>query len=196
MLIGSVVLMGCQTITLSEGPDVSRLPMIPDAPLVGLVVSDTRQRDKIGNVGATSIIVSTKDTARMLENYLIMSLHDSGASAISMPPSVDLGSATAIREAAKRYNAQGFLKAEIESLSVGSLDLILNPPRYDTTLGVALFSAEGELLFHDRSSVWIKNQSFTAAGEAKAIERLVVKALRDVERTGQFRRAVIGLGSQ
>ena len=107
-----------------------------------------------------------------------------------MPSVVDPSSAASIREGAKRFNAQGILKAELESMSVRSFDLLMDPPHYDITLSISLYSAEGASLFQDRVQERIKSQSMTATGKGKAIDQLMARAVEQLEQRERFRAAL------
>ena len=187
-------LTGCQTIRLPSGPDVSKLGFMPNAPLASVQVSDTRDKDKIGTIGAAQIIVKKADTVGMIQNYVLDFLYRQGINVVAAPQ-LNFSQTENIRSAAQMTNAQGVVKFELNALRVNSIDLLLDPPTYEVDALFVLYSKDGTCLFQEYIHGRKQSQALTEAGKGKAVGEAVNNALWTLEASQGFKKAVSSLKS-
>jgi len=186
------VITGCQTIKMPTGPDVSRLTLLPSAPLVEVRVTDARAKDKIGTIGATQIIAKRSETSEMARNLLVRFLYDQGVNSMDAPQ-IDFDSIQKISEVLERFNAQGMMLFEITKIKVSSIDLILDNPQYEITASVIIYLRNGKMLFHEDIHAMEESRSLTASGEGRTISRILSRAIHTLGQNHEFRQALESL---
>jgi hypothetical protein len=177
---------GCQTITMPSGPDVSRLELLADAPLLAVNISDSRSKEKIGSIGAAQLMVKKSDAITMTHHYLFDFLHHQGVNSV-LVPEINFQQSENIRQTALRSRAEGILRFEINAFRVSSVDLLLDEPQYEVDASIIVYSAEGKLLFHDYVHGFEKSRALTASGSGKVIGQILSNALWTLELNPKFK---------
>lgn len=185
-------LIGCQTVRIPSGPDVSKLGLIPNAPLVGLNVLDVRNSNKIGTIGASTILAKPSETVGMTQNYAVDFLHQQGINSV-ITPQVDFTDSNHIQEAINKLHADGMLRLEITGMRVSSIDLLLDNPQYEVDILVIVYSKEGKSIFHEYIHGLEKSRALFSGGQGEAIGRIVSQALWTLEQNPDFRKALTAL---
>lgn len=173
----TLLLSGCATITLPQGPDVYSFAQRPNAPII-LVARATDQRadkQKLGKIGALSLSMKA-DPAELVGKEVVTALYEQGFNGRLEPISSDQMDGFAA--AAQRVNAAGVLALSIQSISIQSFDAIMDPPTAELVLQATLYDRQGNLVGSSSVTGHIQKRINTFATEKNA-GQLVGETARD-----------------
>ena len=126
-------LTGCATARLSKGPDPSLLIQHKEISPVGVANAvDDRESEKIGTIGATSIVVKKNDLVDLVGNHLIRYINENDS----------------IKLVATKKKVEGVIVLRIKSLKMFSMDALLQPVEVDLTLELVVFDERGQEIYH------------------------------------------------
>lgn len=184
-----MLISGCETLKMPPGPDISTFALIPNAPLVIVSVTDTRTRDKIGTIGLDTLKVKKSDTPTLARNCISEFLYGRGIN-VTQSPSIDFGQIDSIRAVANALHAQGVIKFDVNAIHVRSIDLILDAPEYEVDVFLAIYSADGEAIFHEQLHGSTESRAFTSKGAGDAVETALRNAILVLNGSNEFDKAI------
>ena len=177
---------GCQTVRMPTGPDVDHLTPLDHAPLLAVCARDHREKDRIGMIGGTSIMVPREDASKTLENYIRQTLYQAGINSSIQSGCADVSQGQSAKDMVSRSRADGLLIFNIQTIKVGSVDLLLDPPHYELESSASLYMADGKLYLERNFFSSIKNQSIGSNGQGKAVASLMEDAAEKLRNLSQF----------
>lgn len=175
--LSAVLLTGCATITLPQGPDVYSFTQRPNAPtvLVARAVDQRADKQKLGKIGALSLSMKA-DPAELVGKEVVAALYEQGINGRLEPISSDQPDGFAA--AAERVNAAGVLALSIQSISIQSFDALMDPPTAELVLQANLYDRQGNLVESESATGHIQKRINTFATE-KTAGQLVGEAAHD-----------------
>ncbi len=145
-ILGLIVLSGCATAKLSKGPDPAILIHHEESVPIGVVTTmDERESEKIGTIGATSIVVKKNDLVDLVGNHLIRYINEKIGLNVER---VQINENDSIKLVATKKKVEGVIVLRIKSLRMFSIDAILQPVEVNLTLELIVFDEVGQEIYH------------------------------------------------
>ncbi len=180
---------GCETIKMPIDPVGAQFQLLPDAPLVGVNVVDTRPKEKIGFIGGCQIKAKKSELAAAGQKYLSKTLFQSGINPVQISGE-NFTNERSIEEIMRQLNAAGLIRIEITEARVSSIDLILDPPQYELTGRIVVYGQGGKVAMQDYIFGRETSQSLTAGGKGKALMRTLDNAIFSLQGNKRFQDAL------
>lgn len=137
---------GCATARLSKGPDTSLLVQHKEVSPIGVADAvDDRKSEKIGTIGATSIVVKKNDLVDLVGNHLIRYISEKIGLNVER---VQINENDSIKLVAMKKKVEGVIVLRIKSLRMFSMDALLQPVEVDLTLELIVFDEVGQEIYH------------------------------------------------
>ena len=145
ILSAALLLAGCATARLPQGPDIYSFSVKPGAPsvVVARVIDERADKKRLGSIGATQYSMNS-DPVELVGKEAVAALYGQGLNGKMGRVAADQP-ATFAGEA-QRENAQGVLALHLKSLSLESFDAVMDPPTVKATLSAKLYDSQGNLL--------------------------------------------------
>ena len=178
MLLPVVMLLyGCATAMLPQGPDIYSFSVRPNAPsiVVARAVDERTNKQRLGSIGATQFSMKV-DPVELVGKEAVGALYEQGFNGTLGHVSSDQPGTFA--EEAQRLGAQGVLALSIKSISIESFDILMDPPTVKATLQATLYDRQGNVL--ETSEVTgLTQRRISAFALEKASGQLVGEAIHD-----------------
>ena len=144
-IIGLIVLSGCATAKLSKGPDPAVLIHHDEIAPIGVATAmDERDSEKIGTIGATSIVVKKNDLVDLVGNHLVRYINEKIGLNVERVQVTDNDS---IKLVATKKKVEGVIVLRIKSLKMFSMDALLQPVEVNLTLELVVFDEVGQEIY-------------------------------------------------
>lgn len=176
----AMLLSGCATAMLPQGPDIYSLSVRPNAPciVVARAVDERANKQRLGSIGATQFSMKA-DPVELVGKEAVAALYEQGFNGTLGHVSSDQPGTFA--EEAQRLGAQGVLALRIKSISIGSFDILMDPPTAKATLQAVLYDSQGEVLKTSEVTGLVQRRIGALALE-KNSGQLVGEAIHDAVR--------------
>lgn len=177
LLSAVLVLSGCATARLPQGPDIYSFSVKPGAPsvVVARVVDERTDKKRLGSIGATQYSMSA-DPSELVAKETVAALYEQGFNGTLGNISPDQPDTFA--EAARRYGAQAVLTLQVKSLSIESFDIVMDPPTAKATVRATLYDPQGKPIDSAEVTGLVQKRISMFAFE-KASGELVGEAVHD-----------------
>ncbi len=144
ILASSLILSGCATARLSQGPDIQSLKSHAGAAQVAVaMVEDGRGATHAGSIGATSIDVPTSVTD-MVYHYLIAELNSNFGLNIKEAGKL---SQEDVAQAVSSSGADKVVVSKINSIKISSFDAIMQPVQTQIQLDLSVLDRRGQAIY-------------------------------------------------
>ena len=175
-----MLLAGCATAMLPQGPDIYSFSVRPNAPtiVVARAVDERANKQRLGSIGATQFSMKA-DPVELTGKEAVAALYEQGFNGTLGHVSSDQPGTFA--EEAQRLGAQGVLALRIKSISIESFDLVMDPPTAKATLEATLYDAQGNVLETSEVTGLVQRRISMFALE-KASGQLAGEAIHDATR--------------
>lgn len=173
----AVLLSGCATVMLPQGPDIYSFTPRPGAPtiLVARAIDQRADKRKLGNISALSVSMKA-DPSEMVGKEVVAALYAQGLNGRLEPISSDQSAGFA--EAAQRAGAAGVLALSIQSISVRSFDALMDPPTAEFVLQATLYDHNGKQVESAGATGHVQRRINSFATE-RSVGELVGEAAHD-----------------
>lgn len=136
---------GCATAKLSKGPDPAVLINHDEIAPIGVATAmDERDSEKIGTIGATSIVVKKNDLVDLVGNHLVRYINEKIGLNVER---VQVTGNDSIKLVATKKKVEGVIVLRIKSLKMFSMDALLQPVEVNLTLELVVFDESGQEIY-------------------------------------------------
>lgn len=176
----AALLSGCATAMLPQGPDIYSFSVRPNAPsiVVARAVDERANKQHLGSIGATQYSMKA-DPVELVGKEAVAALYEQGFNGTLGHVSSDQPGTFA--EEAQRSRAQGVLALRIKSISIGSFDILMDPPTAKATLQATLYDRQGKVMETSEVTGLVQRRIGALALE-KNSGQLVGEAIHDAAR--------------
>ncbi len=175
-----MLLSGCATAMLPQGPDIYSFSVRPNAPtiVVARAVDERANKQRLGSIGATQYSMKA-DPVELVGKETVAALYEQGFNARLGQISSDRPEA--FSEEAQRLGAQGVLAIQVKAISLESFDILMDPPTTKATLQGTLYDSQGRSVETSEVTGLVQRRISMFAYE-KASGELVGEAIHDAAR--------------
>ncbi len=173
----ALLLSGCATATLPQGPNIYSLAPRPGAATILVAQPADQRTDKkrLGSIGALSLSMKA-DPSELLAKEMVAALYEQNVNGVM--GHVSSGAPADFAQAARQANAQGVLALNIRSISIKSFDVLMDPPTAEVTLQASLYNSQGNTVESDTVTGHVQKRINTFSSE-RATGELVGEAIHD-----------------